>query len=169
MKAIKIDSRVSGYKGPPVRILAVCDIVTGAVLVSKTGDYNTAVKPTPDTVVVTDSPESIKDWQLAYDERQHMVEVVKAYFEMQRSGRIRLDTSLLRYNPDGVIQTRKIDERGANWEFDTSATENGHIAVMLAVWAAKKSIQGNDRADMMDDEDESMESEEEDDSLPFSL
>lgn len=167
MSPIIIHSMVSGYRGGPVKLLSMCDPVTGAVLVRKQLDYASASKSGDDTIVVTDSPSSVKNWGLSYDERLHMLEVIKAYFELQRSGRIKIDSALLRFNPDAIIQTRKIDERGAVFEFDSQSTENGHVAVMLAVWAAKKSMQGQEMAEMM--ADDSASDDEDDDGMPFSL
>lgn len=166
--AIKIDSRVSGYRGSAIRILALSDQQTGAVFVAKQLDASSVGKnPGDDTVVVTDSPGTTQNWGLAYDERQHMLEVIKTYFELQRSGRIKIADALLRFNPESIIQTRKIDERGAVFEFDSQSTENGHVAVMLAVWAAKKSMQGQEMADLL--ADDSASDDEDDDGMPFSL
>lgn len=167
MSPIIIHSMVSGYRGGPVKLLSMCDPGTGAVLVRKQLDYAAASKSGDDTLVVTDSPGSVKNWGLSYDERLHMLEVIKSYFELQRSGRIKIDSALLRFNPDAIIQTRKIDERGAVFEFDSQSTENGHVAVMLAVWAAKKSMQGQEMAEMM--ADDSASDDEDDDGMPFSL
>lgn len=167
MGAIRIEAFVSGYRGVPVRLLALSDPNTGSVLVAKQIDAAGGQKPGNDTVVVTDSPNATKHWGLAYDERQHMLEVIKSYFELQRSGRIKLSDALLRYNPDAIIQTRKIDERGAVFEFDSQSTENGHVAVMLAAWAAKKSTHGQEMADML--ADDSVSEDDDDDGMPFSL
>lgn len=169
MKVIKLDARVSGYKGEPVRIIGLCDINTGSVLVSKTAPYNSTEKPDENTVIVTDSPETIRNWQLAYDERQHMLEVIKTYGENKRSGRVKLDNALLRYSPDAVVQTRKIGEGGAVYEFDSQATENGHVAVMLMVWAASRAIRAESQSSLLDEDGSATEDDEDDGSLPFSL
>ena len=67
---IKIDSRVSGYDGEPVRVLAVCMPNSGKVLVQKIAPYKEPIKSSPDTVVVTDSPSHHANWQLAFYEQQ---------------------------------------------------------------------------------------------------
>ena len=70
MAFIKIDSRVSSYSGQPARVLGLCDTDKGTILVVKLETYTTQVKPDKATVVVTDSPDHIKNWQLSYDERR---------------------------------------------------------------------------------------------------
>lgn len=163
---VVIEALVSGYRGLPVKIIALCDAATGAVLVHKAGDPKESTSSAGNALIVTDSPGSVRNWGLAYDERQHMLEVIKTYFELQRTGRIKIADSLLRYNPDAIIQTRKIDERGAVFEFDSQSTENGHVAVMLAIWAAKKSIQGREMSELLEDDNSS---DDDDDGMPFSL
>lgn len=167
MSMIRLDARVSGYKGEAVRLLGACDTNTGAVLVAKVGEYINSGKASADTVIVTDSPNTVTTWQLAYDERQHMLDVIRTYGESKRSGRIRIDKSLLRYNPDAIVQQRKIGDSGTVWEFDSQSTENGHVAVMLMVWAASRAIRGDEQMAMMDGDDAP--GDDEDDCLPFSL
>ena len=60
------------------------------------------------------------------------------------------------YDPDQIMQMAKMDERGQVMEFDTGVT-NGHVAVLLAVWGARKAYGGyvtTDRAEAdIDDND----------------
>jgi hypothetical protein len=66
MAFIKIDSRVSGYRGQPMRVMGVCDTDKGTILIAKIEPYTTIVEKNDQTVVVTDTPDHIKNWQLGY-------------------------------------------------------------------------------------------------------
>ena len=169
MAMIRLDARVTGYRGDAVRLLGVCDSATGAVLVAKQGEFLTSGRAGEDTVIVTDSPSTIRDWDLAYDERQHMPEVLRSFGEVKRAGRLRIQDGLMRWNPESVLQQRKIDERGTVWEFDSQATENGHVALMLIVWAASRAMQAGERGDLLGGDDGVPDDTDDDGMMPFSL
>jgi glutathionyl-hydroquinone reductase len=81
-----------------------------------------------DTIVVTDSPNLIQNWQLKFDAQQHLEEVIKVYQASFRAGLVEFEKSLERYNPMNILQVRKIDKNGLQQEFDSSSLDNGHIA-----------------------------------------
>lgn len=169
MAMIRLDARVTGYRGDAVRLLGVCDSATGAVLVAKQGEFLTSGRAGEDTVIVTDSPATIRDWDLSYDERQNMPEVIRVYGEAKRAGRLRIQDALMRWNPETVLQQRKIDERGTAWEFDSQATENGHVAIMLIVWAASRATSAGERCELLDDDGRDDGADDDGGMIPFSL
>ncbi|MFZ0330838.1 MAG: hypothetical protein WAL54_06420 [Acinetobacter bohemicus] len=77
-------------------------------------------------VVVTDSPNLIKNWQLKFD-AQHLEEVIRIYQASYRGGLVEFENSITRYNPMNILQVRKIDKKGMQQEFDSSSLDNGHI------------------------------------------
>ncbi len=70
---------------------------------TKDGDI-TALAVPPDlrknTVVVTDSPNLIKNWQLKFDAQQHLEEVIRIYQASYRGGLVEFENSITRYNPE---------------------------------------------------------------------
>lgn len=167
MAFIKIDSRVSGYRGQPVRVMGVCDTDKGTILIAKIEPYTTIVEKNDQTVVVTDTPDHIKNWQLAYDERRDMLEVIKSFFSLKNAGKLKVKDQML--DPSGILEMRKIDERGSVWEFNSDQTNNGHVAALLIVWAGVKAIRGRAMADQFDNESTDQDDDDDDPSMPFSV
>lgn len=166
MTIIKIDSRVSGYTGQPARVLGLCDTDKGTIFVVRLEAYTTEVKSDPQTVVVTDSPDHIKNWQLSYDERRDMLDVVKSFFSIKNAGMLKVNEQ--RLDPTGILEMRKIDERGSVWEFNSSQTNNGHVATLLLVWAGVKAIRGRLLSEQVEEATQD-DSEIDDPSMPFSV
>ena len=90
------------------------------------------------TIVVTDTPQMVDNWQLAFREKEHLDEVIRTYQMRSKNGLIRLEKELERFNPNMVIAVRKIDKNGTVQELNSDSLSNGHIAVLLAVWASAK-------------------------------
>jgi hypothetical protein len=136
---IIIDARVSGYKGEPVRLRAVCNPKSGRVKIRKEAAYLAEGEPLePQTVIVTDSPSHFDHWQLAFHEDQHLADAVKSFFELQRAKKVSHETNLIKYFPQSILELRKIDKGGSVWEFNSELTTNAHVAYLLAVWAARR-------------------------------
>ncbi len=89
-------------------------------------------------MVVTDSPNLIKNWQLKFNAQQHLEEVIRIYQASYRCGLVEFENLITRYNPMNILQVRKIDKKGMQQEFDSSSLDNGHIAALLAIWASHK-------------------------------
>jgi len=167
---IKIDSRVSGYDGEPVRVLAVCIPDSGKVLVQKIAPYREPIKSSPDTVLVTDSPSHHANWQLAFYEQQDIAAATRAYFERKRGGFVKIESAVAKFDPESVLELRKIDKTGAVHEFNSSELTNGHMAILLAIWACGRASFGNMLSEQMtDDGDVSLDDDDDDSMMPFSL
>lgn len=169
---ITIDSRVSAYEGSPVRVMAACIPRDGLILIKKLAPYGEPVKVDKNTVVVTDSPTHFRQWQLAFNERVDLAEAVQAYFEKERGGFLKIESGLMKYDPASVLELRKIDKTGAVHEFNSSEVSNGHVAILLAVWASMRAGMGfmvSSQIDDDDDDDKDDESGYDDPTLPYSL
>lgn len=138
MKAITIDARVSGYAESPIGIVGVCLPKTGQILLKKINRFEHKVVYNENTIVVTDTPQMVDNWQLAFIEKEHLDEVIRTYQMRAKNGLIRLEKELERFNPSTVIAVRKIDKNGTVQELNSDSLSNGHIAVLLAVWASAK-------------------------------
>ena len=138
MKAITIDARVSGYAESPIGIVGVCLPETGQILLKKIHRFEHKVIYDENTIVVTDTPQMVDNWQLAFREKEHLDEVIRTYQMRSKNGLIRLEKELERFNPSTVIAVRKIDKNGTVQELNSDSLSNGHIAVLLAVWASAK-------------------------------
>lgn len=140
-KIIRIDSRVIGFSDEPIRILAVCMVETGHIKISKKEIFTNlpvAAEHRESTVVVTDAPQQVQQWQLSFNSKDHLENVITVYQMRDRAGLIKIDASLSQYNPKNVLQVRKVDKNGLQQEFDSSSLNNGHLAVLLAVWASNR-------------------------------
>ncbi len=138
---VLIDSRVVGFSHVPIRILSACIIESGIVQILGEKPFIEFSKQTSEkyrTIVVTDSPEIVQDWNIAFDPKKHLDDVINIYQLRQRAGLIQINDDVMRYNPEPVLQVRKLDKNGLVQEFDSGSVENGHIAVLLAVWATYK-------------------------------
>lgn len=131
-----IDARAATYDGGAIRIMAVTDVRSGIILLKKQDEWREQPVAAANTIVVTDTPAVFNHWGLAFDENQQMGAVMAAYKAAQAANLLKLDDSLRRFDPATVIQTRKVDERGKALDFDSMGINNGHIAILLAVWAA---------------------------------
>ncbi|EXB47290.1 hypothetical protein J522_1941 [Acinetobacter baumannii 146457] len=138
---IKIDARVTGFSNDPTRLISLCIPETGEILVQQIEIFTTLpVRPDQqaDTIVVTDSPNLIQNWQLKFDPREHLEEVIQIYQTSFRAGLVEFEKSLERYNPMNILQVRKIDKNGLQQEFDSGSLDNGHIAALITIWASHK-------------------------------
>lgn len=140
--AVFIDARAAAYAGEPIRIMAVTDTASGKIIVQAMAEWKEPVVVKNTTMVVTDTPQIFDHWGLAFAEKDDISQVITAYKEAKRSNMVLIKDELRRYEPDKVIQMRKFDERGAALEFDSSSINNGHMAILLAIWAARKAHGG---------------------------
>lgn len=136
-----IDSRAATFGGDSVRLIAATIVSTGQIKISDMAEWGAKVVPKPSTLVVTDTPQVFSHWGLAFDQFSNMGEVLAAYKMADAANLVKLDAKLERFNIDRIIQTLKVDERGAKLDID-SQMQNGHLAVLMAVWAARKSHGG---------------------------
>ncbi|WP_151742923.1 MULTISPECIES: hypothetical protein [unclassified Acinetobacter] len=138
---IKIDARVTGFSTDQMRLISLCFVDTGQILVQKIEIFTTLpVRPDQqaNTIVVTDSPNLIQNWQLKFDAKEHLEDVIKTYQASFRAGLVEFETSLERFNPMNILQVRRIDKNGLQQEFDSSSLDNGHIAALISIWASNK-------------------------------
>lgn len=146
-----IDTRVNGYEGSPTRLVATYDVPTGQLYISAEKPFNPVPKKRSvfemlkfkqaqaRTLIVTDSPDTLARWDLLYKEVENLNEVVRCYREKTNNKLLTIDDSVQgRWNPLNVLQKRKLDiNSGAIWEL-SAETENGHICILLACWAAMR-------------------------------
>lgn len=166
--AVYIDARAATYDGEAVRILAVTLTNSGKILISKEAEWRDQPVAKGDTIVVTDTPSVFNHWGLSFNEKEQMQAVMSSYKAILAAGLLVIDSSVQRYDPKQVIQTRKVDERGKALDFDSMGINNGHIAVLLAVWAARSAHGGyvmtrQPEADQKEAEDDEF------DMMPFSI
>ena len=162
-----IDARSAGYDGDPARIMAVTDASTGMINVKVERPWREQPVAADNTIVVTDTPQIFNHWGLSFNEREQMQSVMASYKAVTAAGLLKLDDALQRYNPAQVIQTRKIDDRGRALDFDSMGMNNGHIAVLLAVWAARMAYGGYSIT--KEPEEANSDDNDDDDMLPFSV
>ena len=168
---IRIDARVLGFEGSQVRILSVCDVESGLIMIEKVVDWSdepVAEKFRDTTVIVTDAPNLIKNWHLSFSAQDHLEQVIQVYVLKKKASQVKLSGNMARYNPDNVLQTRKVDKNGAAQEFDSEQLNNGHIAIMLSVWASDK-IHVSHKTMNMDATKKEIENHVDQSMLPFSI
>jgi hypothetical protein len=150
-KTLILDARVSSYAGEPTRLVATCDVATGRIYISAEKPFHPpkvekslvqqlkAKITRGKTLVITDSADNMDKWDLLYREGEHLTEIVRCYHEKIRNNLLAMDDKVQgRYNPENVLQQRRLDaNKGAVWELSTE-TQNGHICILLACWASMR-------------------------------
>lgn len=175
-----LDVRVNNYKGEAKRIVAVCDTSNGLLYISDEKKYRTVdEKPvTPEqkeiaakTLVVTDSPKIVQQWNLAFDEKVHLAEAVQAYQEKSSNYLLQLAESVQgRFDLRDSLQIRKLElSAGQVWELHPDI-DNGKMCTLLACWAAARGLSSYNVADQMLQDDSEFDDDDDDFmSMPFSL
>lgn len=138
---VRIDSRVVGFASEPIRILGLCFQETGELLIQKVEKFSTllvAEEYKQNTIVVTDAPELIQNWHLSFNPVEDLETVISVFQMRMRSKLVEIEQALTRYNPSHILQVRKVDKKGIQQEFDSGSLDNGHVAVLLAVWASSQ-------------------------------
>ena len=138
-----IDARAATFRGDAIRIIAVTNTKKGQILIQSAAEWREPTKFDANTVIVTDTSTVFDHWQLRFLESEHMQTVMAAYQAANNAKLIKFKDGMQRHDPANVIQMRKIDERGSVNEFDSSNITNGHLAVLLAVWASRIMYGGN--------------------------
>lgn len=156
-KLVLIDTRIMGFGNEPIRLLSACNIDTGLVLVSKQDKWSTLDargKQKDKTVIVTDALDIIENWHLGFDAQRDLNDVINTYQLRHRANLIQIDSKLSRYNPNNVLQIKKIDKQGLQQEFDSNSLNNGHLAVLVSVWASQKIALSSGLNQSIDDGDD---------------
>lgn len=181
MNSIILDCRVAMYKGDAMRVLAMLDVQNDKVVISNTLPYAPPKQPFKDkspaqveqikllmrnSIVIVDNADSFRDWDMCFKEREHLDEAVRAYYSLNASHALELKDEVLRnYSPENVIQIRKMDLNGNTYELDSESITNGHVAVLLACWAAVKAR----NTASLETESEITQEDEDDFFTPFSI
>ena len=82
-------------------------------LLFKTAVYSNLPVPSDlrdQTVVVTDSPDQVQNWQLSFNAKEHLEEVISIYQARFRAKLIEIEPKLNQYNPKNVLEIRKVDK-----------------------------------------------------------
>lgn len=162
-----LDIRVNGYRGQPTRLVATLNTDNGLLYVSGEKPYNQPKKEhslldlikvksrEQRTVIVTNSPDVFDKWDLLFKEDEHMQEIVRAYQMRTANKLLKIDPSVMgKFNPENVLQHRKLDVKlGSVWDMSTEV-ENGHVCILLACWAAMRSMVNHSFAHQINNEAE---------------
>jgi hypothetical protein len=150
MSAIVLHALVTNYKGAPLHLVGLSDPEkSGNLLVVKEDEFNVKLASQEGHVIVTDSSEMVKAWQLYFDEDVHMDDVIKTYHQRRSSGLFTLSKAVKKYDPHQAIQVGQVNESGIKWRFDSNIT-NGVIAVLLLIWASSRTNIGQVLSDFHD-------------------
>lgn len=174
-----LDIRVNNYKGDPKRIVAICDTSSGLLYISDEKKYRTTdEKPVTaeqkavaaKTLVVTDSPRIVQQWNLAFDEKIHLAEAVQAYQEKSSNNLLQLAESVQgRFDLRDSLQIRKLElSSGQVWELAPDI-DNGKMCTLLACWAAVRGTASYEVGNQMLDDSESDSEDDDGMMMPFSL
>lgn len=135
---IKLVALVRGYAGKHVCLIALANTDSQEIAISNPLDFYSKYPKDDHTVIVTDSPNLVNDYQLAFREAEHLKEAIICYEELFQAGKITLKERSC--DPSVVLQTFKVDTKGKQKEFNTDELNNSHIAALLIVWAAHRAF-----------------------------
>lgn len=152
-----LDVRICGYKGEAIRIFAQYDLRNNTIVVSNILPYrpDTTKQLTSeqlaqrqalqkDTLLVVDNRLAFDEYDLLFDEKEHLDFAAEAFFEYDKQGMLVIPDELKgRTNLQSVLEIRKLElSRGTVWELNASRVQNTHIAVLALCYAAKKATMG---------------------------
>lgn len=153
-----LDVRISGYKGEPVRIFSQYDLNNNTIMVSNILPYRPASNQhltdkqmqarqalQKDTLLIVDNRLAFEDYDLLFDEKEHLDGAADAFFEYEKQGMIIIPDELKgRTNVQSVLEIRKLElSRGTVWELNASRVQNTHMAILALCYAAKKATIGS--------------------------
>jgi len=146
-----IDCRVGAFGEDPLRMIAMFDTQNDQVTISKNLPYFPSKDPYKgktaaqikkmkeielNTVIVVDNPLVFPKWDLNFIEKDHLADAIKAYSLLDTTHCLILsDEVKQRYDPKSVLQVRKMDVKGKDYELNSEDLTNGNIAVLLICWA----------------------------------
>lgn len=151
-----IDCRVASGNGDAVRVMAIVDKQNDKLTISKILPYQPPKDPfagkTPaqieqmkliqaNTIIAVDNPNAFRKWDMCFSQLDHLDAAVRDYFSMKRLGRLELDPSIeAMCNPESIIEVRKMDMRGNQYELNSGEVTNNHITVLICCWVAIKML-----------------------------
>lgn len=162
---IKLVALVRGYSGKHVCLIAIADTDSQQIAISNPLPFNSQYPKDDNTVIVTDSPNLVNEYQLAYREAEHLKEAVVCYEELNQAAKITLKDHAC--DPSIVLQTFKVDTKGKQKEFNTDELNNSHIAALLIVWAARRAFLNHHITNSFSQESDQDELDNDDFSTPF--
>ncbi|MDR6630401.1 hypothetical protein J2X86_002456 [Acinetobacter lwoffii] len=146
-----IDCRVGAFGEDPLRMIATFDTQNDQVTISKSLPYFPSKDPYKgktaqqikimkeierNTVIVVDNALVFPKWDLSFSETEHLADAVKAYALLDTTHCLILsDEVKQRYDPKAILQVRKMDVKGKDYELNSEDLTNGNIAVLLVCWA----------------------------------
>ena len=87
---IKFVALVRGYSGKHVCLIGIADSDSQQIVISNPLSFNSQYPKDDNTVIVTDSPNLVNEYQLAYREAEHLKEAVVCYEELNQAAKITL-------------------------------------------------------------------------------
>lgn len=162
--SLYLDVRIAGYKGEPVRIFAQYDLRNHAIMVSNILPYRPAIKELSeeqlarrqaikkDTLLIVDNRLAFDDYDLLFDEKEHLDAAADAFFEYEKQGMLMIPDELKgRTNVQSVLEIRKLElNRGTVWQLNAARVQNTHIAILALCYAAKKATIGMNMGKLLD-------------------
>lgn len=146
-----VDCRVAGFGEDPLRIIAVVDTQNDKVTISTTLPYMPPKDPfkgktakqieemkkiLANTLVVVDNPIAFSKWDLNFEETEHLQEAIQAYTLLDSTQALKLgDQVKQQCDPKTVLQVRKMDVKGKDYELNSDDLTNGNMGVLLVCWA----------------------------------
>ena len=146
-----IDCRVGGFGEDPLRMIAMYDTQNDQVIISKTLPYMPSKNPYEgktagqvaqmkeierNTVIVVDNSMVFAKWDLSFSEFEHLKDAIQAYSLLDNTKCLVLgDEVKQQCDPKAVLQVRKMDVRGKDYELNSEDLTNGNMGVLLVCWA----------------------------------
>lgn len=125
----------AGSAGGAETILAGYDLDSGVLLVdgARSEEPGTVAARDDDSVVVTNDVALVDHDQLFLEDQFR--EAITAYFSLQASGQLEIDTALMRHSPAGKIEPDGVDEKGRKFRVAPDIS-NGQLAIIALCWLA---------------------------------
>lgn len=152
-----LDVRICNYKGEPVRLFSQYDLRNNVLILSGILSFKPVVNHNltdeeivkkeaikRNTLLVVDNAMAFGDYDLLFNEREHLDYAAQAYFDYDKQGVLAMPDEIKgRTNMGNIVQLKKMElNKGSTWELNTASVQNIHIAVLALCYAAKKATGG---------------------------
>lgn len=143
-KYVFIRVNAAGYQGEVVSMLCSFDPATDILFAMKTVPYEDGDRPGFLRVTTLDRDKS-RDMLFTEDDTR---EAITGFFELDAMRLVNLSPDLERYRPANYIEREGMDEHGMIYKIKPDIT-NGHFAILIACFVAKKQRQVSAISDFM--------------------
>ncbi|WP_428383714.1 hypothetical protein [Nevskia ramosa] len=138
MNAQKLQATISGYGLTAATLYGAVNPETGALLIARSVEQDLPRKGTEFLKVGTPG---MLDCQIIF-KPEFIGDAIEAWRQLKSTGRLQMEASATRHDPDSRIQVAKVRTTGSVYEIAPDVT-SGQIAALAMAWLALQQVSHN--------------------------